>query len=123
DLAPVNRRQTQEKGSWWERPRELLRRSTFQNAAPLQAVVPADVVVDAGIQARHLWKDCIAFRGVKVAARRVAAQGPATTLVLLPGRQSQGQLEQHRHAVPLQWHGRDGAGTIELGIAHVEPVS
>src|SRR5271169_2182379 len=83
-LAPMNRRQAHEKEIWGERTRELLRRSTFQNAAPLQAVVPADVVIDAGIQAPHIQKDCIAFRGVKVATGRVTAQGPTTTLVLLP---------------------------------------
>ncbi len=120
-LAPMNLRQAHEKGSWRERPRELLRRSTFQNAAPLQAVVPADVVIDAGIQARHLRKDCIAFRWVKVAAGRVAPQGPSTTLVLLPGRQSQGQLEQHRRAVPVQRQGRDDARSMEPGIGRVEP--
>src|SRR5437667_5718465 len=38
-LAPMNRRQAHEKGSWRERLRELLRRPTFQRAAPLQAVV------------------------------------------------------------------------------------
>src|SRR3989337_4230373 len=33
-LAPMNRRQAHEKGSWRERPRQLLSRLAFTNAAP-----------------------------------------------------------------------------------------
>ena len=115
-LAPMNRRQTHQEGNRPQRTREALHSFSSENAAPLQAVIPADVVVDTGIQSRHLASNCIPFGRMQVAARWVRTQRPAIALILLPGRQSQGQLEHHRHAVELQRCGRDRTRRIEVGI-------
>jgi hypothetical protein len=70
-----------------------------QGATLFQQVILGGVMVDPVRQPRDAGGDYIALGGVQVAAGGIAAQRPAAALVLLPGRQPQGALQQDGQAL------------------------
>src|SRR5579885_2160496 len=74
------------------------------------------VVVDAGGQARPLGEHGIRFGRVQVAAGGVAPQRPALPLVLLPGGQAEGELDQEGDAIEVERPRGDGAGPVEVVV-------
>ena len=69
--------------------------------ASFQTMLTRCIVIDARVQSRDIGKDDVTLRGMKVPAGRVASQGPAGLLVLLPRGESEGKLEQGAHAFTI----------------------
>src|SRR5262249_59183970 len=106
----------------WQSLGKLVRRAPLQTAAPLQAVIAANIVIDAGLEVRQCWHDGVAVRGVQVAAARIAAQRPAVAPEFLPGRQSEGQLKEDGDTLQVQrssWH---CGGCVEIGVGSGQAV-
>jgi hypothetical protein len=71
-------------------------------SATLEHVIATHVVMDARGDTRHACRDQIAFGGMQIAARGIAAQRPCGLAMGFPGRQSEGYLEQGRDGVEVE---------------------
>src|SRR5262249_8814258 len=94
-----------------------------EEAASFQAMIAADIVVDAAVEAGTGRYDEVAFGRMQVAARRVTAQRPARAPELLPGRQPQRQLAQDRRTVDVEATRGDAAGDMEVAVGGSHSIS
>ena len=83
-LSPVDRRQADEETIGGRGCGQTIIRLATQQTTAFEAMVAADVMVNASSQTRQFRNDQITLRRMQVAAGRIAPQRPARPLVLLP---------------------------------------
>src|SRR5438132_6589298 len=91
-------------------------RHTTQQTTAFEAMVAADVVVNASSQTWQFQNDQVALRRMQVAARRIAPQRPARPLVLLPGRKAERQLEENTDGFEIDGLRRNGRGAKKIAV-------
>ena len=98
-LAPVDRAQAQHDAAILEggRPAWMVERGPS-----FQRVIAAHVVIDARRQSGKIRAQQIAFRGMQIAAGRIATQRPTIAAERFPGRQAKRELEQDRNAANIE---------------------
>jgi hypothetical protein len=82
-----------------------------------QRVITAYVVIDPCRQSRKIRTQQIAFRGMQIAAGRIATQRPTLAFERLPGRQTKRELEQDCNAANFERLHRRKFTTTERGVA------
>src|SRR5437899_1645349 len=81
-FPPMDRRQPHQEGIRRQSLDQLRRPTLRQNTALLQAVIAADIVIEAGLERRQWRQDGVTLGGMEVAAAGIAAQGPAVAVEL-----------------------------------------
>src|SRR5262249_21932268 len=122
-LAPVNRRQAEQECPRRQRAEQTRPGVGVEEAASFQAMIAADIVVDAAVEAVTGRYDEVAFGRMQVAARRVTAHRPARAPELLPGRQPQRQLAQDRRTVDVEATRGDADGDMEVAVGGSHSIS
>ena len=84
-LSPMDRRQADQETMGGKGCGQTIIRPASQQTTAFEAMVAADVVVNTSSQTWHFRNNQVTLRRMQVAARRIAPQRPARSLVLLPG--------------------------------------
>ena len=113
-LAPVDRAQAQHDAAVLEsgRPARMVERGPS-----FQRVIAAHVVIDARRQSGKIRAQQIAFRGMQIAAGRIATQRPTIAAERFPGRQTKRELEQDRNAANVEGERGRQVAAPEGGVA------
>ena len=119
-FSPKDGRQTHEEGSFSFRERRYVLGPELrvENRSPLESVVPRRVVVHGRRVTQPVdrgWNG-IALGRMKIAARRVRAQGPRRPLESLPRRQRQCVPEEEGNRLQGQWLLWHGPDRVELPV-------
>src|ERR1700687_600690 len=88
-----------------------------ERGALLENMIAALIVVQTRGEARKLWAEKVAFRGVQIAARRIAAQRPALGAIRFPRRKAERELKQDRDRFEFESACRGQSAATKIVIA------